>query len=260
MGYAPRTIIARVRPVGCHTGQGPEKVRNATLLDYLTDRVEKIPIKPAMIEMGIKNACFISYCHGEGRLMNRFVEEFKEALSSSIEPYLDIKIFIDHERLGPGYRYNDALAQAICESLCMVSIVVPKYFKHDYCLQEVVTMEKIQKIRTKKIGQPALENRGLIIPVVLRGEVENLPEKMKKHIHCCNFSKFNTSSPKICETGSFVDKIDEIAKYIYELHEIFIKDNSILSFNCERFKFAKVNETWQPKDTTPLSPFHGARC
>lgn len=192
--------------------------------------------------------------------MTRFVEEFKQALSSSIEPYMDIEPFIDYEQLGPGYRYNDALAQAICESICMVSIVVPKYFKRGYCIQELVTMEKIQKIRTNKIGQHALENRGLIIPIVLRGKVENLPEKMKKHIHCCDFSKFKTSSPKICETDPFVDKIDKIAEYIFDLHELFMKDDSLVNFSCERFKFAKVNETWQLKDTTPLSPFHGARC
>lgn len=212
--------------------------------------------------MEIKNACFISYCHGEGPLMMRFVKEFKEALSSSIEPYLDIKAFVDHEKLSPGDRYNDALAQAICESVCMIAIVVPKYFNHDYCLKELEMMKKIEKIRVKKIGQNALNNKGLVIPIILRGEIKNLPdEDMKRHIHCCDFSKFNTSQPNINKSRLFVSEIEKIAKFIYDVYEELIKHNTIMSFDCARFRFNErdINKIKKPKITAPLSPFFGAR-
>jgi hypothetical protein len=192
--------------------------------------------------------------------MTRFVTEFTEALSSSIEPYLDIKVFVDRDRLRPGYRYNAALAQAICESVCMVSIVVPKYFDHEYCLQELATMEKIQNTRTNEIGQNALENRGLVIPVVLRGKIESLPEKMKQHIHCCNFSDFNTSCRKVHKIKPFVREIEKIAEYVSDLYKIFNQYNAVKSFDCGQFAFANKNmmKTWKPKDTTRPSPFFGA--
>lgn len=192
--------------------------------------------------------------------MTRFVTEFTEALNSSIQPYLDIKAYIDHDRLSPGYRYNGALAQAICESVCMVAIVVPKYFNHEYCLQELATMEKIQNTRTRKIGQNALGNRGLIIPVVLRGKIENLPEKMSQHIHCCDFSDFNTACRKVHKIMPYIREIEKIAEYIYDLYKIFDQHSAVKNFKCEQFAFANNNmmKTWQPKNATSPSPFYGA--
>ncbi len=59
--------------------------------------------------MAIENSCFISYCHGQHTLMRRFIDELREALNSSIEPYLDERVYVD-DRLVPGYRYNEELA------------------------------------------------------------------------------------------------------------------------------------------------------
>ena len=77
--------------------------------------------------MAIAHACFISYCHSTEDLMSRFMKELVRALNSSLDPYMDLKVCIDDERLRPGYRYNEALVDDICKSLCMVSVFVPKY-------------------------------------------------------------------------------------------------------------------------------------
>ena len=47
--------------------------------------------------------------------MTRFIDELKEALESSIEPYLDEEVYIDKDRLKPGYKYNITLPTDLLE-------------------------------------------------------------------------------------------------------------------------------------------------
>jgi hypothetical protein len=47
-------------------------------------------------------------------------------LKSSLEPYLEEEeVFIDQERLQPGFRFNEAIGRAICESLFMILVDAP---------------------------------------------------------------------------------------------------------------------------------------
>ena len=66
-----------------------------------------------------KYACFVSYCHGQYALVKGFIDQFKTALKAELEPFLDEEVFIDEDRLKPGFKYDEALAQAICQSACM---------------------------------------------------------------------------------------------------------------------------------------------
>ena len=56
-----------------------------------------------------------------------------------------------------------------------------------------------------------------VIPVILRGEIADLPTQIKGHVHCCNFSGFNTAARRLARQRECVRKIDDIAKFIYEL-------------------------------------------
>jgi len=74
-----------------------------------------------------KYGCFISYCHGQYDLTRRFVEQLVSALQSSLEPYFDSGncVFIDKDRLQPGYKFNEALGEAVCKSICMIVVCCP---------------------------------------------------------------------------------------------------------------------------------------
>ena len=117
---------------------------------------------------GFKYACFVSYCHGQHDLVKSFIEQLKTALKSELDALLDEELYIDEERLQPGFRYNEALAQAICQSVCMIVVYSPRYERHEYCMREYEAMVKLEEGRRKLLG-PAGRGRGFIIPVILRG-------------------------------------------------------------------------------------------
>src|SRR4051812_35751103 len=119
--------------------------------------------------MPFKYACFISYCHGQGELMRRFIDELTRALKNCIDPYLDEEVYIDQERLQPGFSYNEALAMAICQSLCMIVVYVPKYERHPYCLREFRAMEILEERRFRLLSEQSRRHRRMIIPVLFRG-------------------------------------------------------------------------------------------
>src|SRR5215510_8791933 len=92
--------------------------------------------------MPFKYSCFISYCHGKEDLVRTFIEELKKALKRHLDAYLDEGVYIDEERLRGGDLYNEKLAEAICQSVCMIVVYMPKYERHPYCLREYAAMEE----------------------------------------------------------------------------------------------------------------------
>ncbi len=74
-------------------------------------------------------ACFVSYCHGQYDLVKGFIDQLKTALKSELDALMDEELYIDEERLRPGYHYNEELARAICQSVCMVVVVLARSTK-----------------------------------------------------------------------------------------------------------------------------------
>src|SRR5262245_6762046 len=122
--------------------------------------------------MPFQYSCFISYCHGQHDLVRAFLDQFKAALKNELDTLLDEEIYVDEERLKPGYKYNEALAQAICQSACMVVIYSPRYERHDYCIREFRGMVRLEESRSKLLKAILKEKAagvGCIIPIILRG-------------------------------------------------------------------------------------------
>ena len=90
-------------------------------------------------------------------------------------------VFIDTGRLQPGYKYNEMLAQAICQSVCMVVVYSPKYERHEYCVREYEAMVKLEGARRQLLGSAGM-GQGFIIPVILRGS-DNIPQRIRDHVH-----------------------------------------------------------------------------
>ena len=85
--------------------------------------------------MPIKYACFISYRHGQRKLAERIINDLTEALASELEAWLEEEMYVDRERLKGGDFYNEALAKALCESVCMIMIFTPTYFSADHTIR-----------------------------------------------------------------------------------------------------------------------------
>lgn len=164
--------------------------------------------------MLFKYACFISYRHGQKRLVNRIVDDIEESLSSELEAQVSEKVFCDRDRLESGDKYNELLADAIYKSVCMVVLYTPTYFcmDHPYCAREYMGMKTLEKNRLDVLPKSE-KNHGLIIPIVFRGP-KYLPQEIKGNINCDNFSDFLLSDTNIWKHPEYAGKIRKIADYI----------------------------------------------
>src|SRR5688572_29920864 len=145
--------------------------------------------------MPIRYSCFISYPHGQGDVLKKFMEQLKQALVSSLEVWLRKDVYMD-DRHTPVYNVNEGIAEAICESVCMIVVFAPVYAESPYCLREFIAMENVEKKRKQKLGDQFDRTSRMIIPIILRGDLENLPIKIKG-IHYYDFSKFTVGTLKI---------------------------------------------------------------
>jgi TIR domain len=207
--------------------------------------------------MLFRHPCFISYARGNQDLIRGFLTQLTKALSSSLEPYLfEEGPYVDQE-LQPGERFDQKLADAICRSVCMIVIYYPKYGAHQYCLREFEAMRTLEKDRIPLLGATG-NGRGLIIPILLRGKLEDLPEEIRNHIHCCDFSKFTTATGDISRDPEYVARIERIASYIDELRKDFAALNQNICDDCHTFRLPDLDSItpWQPDGPKP-PPFPG---
>jgi hypothetical protein len=195
---------------------------------------------------GFKYACFVSYCHGQYDLVKSFIDQLKAALKAELDTLLDEELYIDEERLKPGFLYNEELAKAICQSVCMIVVYSPRYERHEYCVREYEAMTRLEDTRRALLG-PAAHGQGFIIPVILRGG-EDIPDRIRKHQHYSDFSRFTLATPRIASNPDYVEEIRKIAQVIYERHKAFRDAGASPCDDCVNFSLPKAPDvaSWRP--------------
>lgn len=210
--------------------------------------------------MTIKNACFISYPHSrQGQSNQNFVKQLVKSLQHSIGYEVVEGIYLDSARLEPGYIWNDALAQAICESACMIVLYTPLYPMSDYCLREFVAMEQIEEERKELLGNKYDRIKRMIIPLVIPG-FSPLPEKITniQYEDVSSFKLKPIDTNKYKKARELIEKISEQILYNLEITKE-INDHEKLS-ECDKFKvpdIKKAYDSWgisKPVDS-PTDPF-----
>ncbi len=196
--------------------------------------------------MRFQHACFISYCHGQHDLVKSFMDQFVKALQDELDVVMDERVYIDVDRLRPGYTYNEELGDAICRSACMIVVYSPKYERHPYCGREYEAMERLEQGRLARL---ALSGRkpSLIIPVVLRG-FENLPPRIAGRRQAVDFSRFTLAVPELARNPEYVGKIREIAEVIQAHCELFDAAGGDPCAVCAEFSMPAESELapWRP--------------
>ena len=94
-----------------------------------------------------------------------FWVEFVEALEERIQFYLTVNrsIYRDKDlRSKPGIPYPQELSTQLCESVCMIAVLVPDYQESSWCKAEWKAMEELEQ---QRLDKP--ERRELIIPVLV---------------------------------------------------------------------------------------------
>jgi hypothetical protein len=210
--------------------------------------------------MPIKYACFISYRHGQRKLAERIINDLYDALESELETWLDEKVYLDRERLKGGDFYNEALAKALCESVCMIMIFTPTYFSadHTFCAREYKAMEKLEERRFQALGERVDKRRGLIIPIVFRG-ADYLPKEIKDRRLYYNFDKFLMSDVEISRHPEYAPKILEIAELIRKHYDALKAAASDPCQGCENFSLPSEDEIkqWLDQVQGTTVPFPG---
>jgi hypothetical protein len=191
--------------------------------------------------MPLRNACFISYRHGQHDLMKTFIDDFHKALNAELEPLCGSDmISIDKERLKDGDFYNEALASELCQSACMVVVYVPTYFHNDsrYCAREFAAMPQLESERLKRLPKSTRE-QGLIVPVVLRGFAE-LPASIAEQRHCYNFEDYALGDRRLSRHPKCRGQVRQLAAYISERFRSLVRLPET-NFRCDEFKLPSEN-------------------
>lgn len=201
---------------------------------------------------GLKWACFVSYRHGQGELIKDFIDE----LSSAIENRLGIlgmglRVFVDRERLKPSYSVTPGLAQAICQSVCMIVVYNNGYFEQNnpFCAKEYCAMMELEKKRLRAHNiDPKLN---LIIPVMLR-HPDQIPAEIFDR-NPCDFSDLYTNPEKHYHILRLKSKLKQSAleiaypKEIERIAEIIMQAYQTLSA-LDNELFSKCAEAVFPED------------
>ncbi len=210
--------------------------------------------------MSVKYSCFISYCHGKRELVSEFIPQLKKTLEAHLEPYLEeeeLEVFCDTEDINPGNLYEETIAQAICNSLCMIVVYSPKYELHQFCLREFRAMEILEKKRLKRLGKNVPKDSGMIIPLIWRGDIGNLPPRISNIRQHCDFTRITCA--RNLRNQQALKKIDDIALYIYNLYKFFDKCGWDPFEKCPSFRLPDVNEVPPLRDSNKphSAPFPG---
>jgi len=125
---------------------------------------------------GFQHSCFISYkhplVHDKLQVHKHYWMEFVTAFQEKLENYLTVGLstYRDEDlRAQPGIRYPAELARNLCQSVCMIAILVPEYMESDWCVGEWRGMQELERMRNVGAGD-------FIIPVLFRGDPERTRE------------------------------------------------------------------------------------
>lgn len=201
--------------------------------------------------MPLKYACFISYAHCEGKHHGPLVQAIHDELMSQLAMQCTEEVYLDSDRLSPGYDYNEALATAICQSACMVVAYAPIYAGHEYCRRELAAMKQLEKRRKTLLG-PQARGHGFIIPLALVGDIASLPDELKRTAHACDISRFTLSSRRLTNNTKFSQALKPVCQGI--LAALNLLKNSQVQMDCANFSLPSTATSWAP--IAPL-PFPG---
>lgn len=198
-----------------------------------------------------RHPCFISFRHVGN--CEKFVLAFRDSLKEELEnhfwkfkdkegPFLD-----DTRMVGDPY-LEDTIAEAICNSVCMIVIYLPSYFNEDYpyCAREFKAMQLLEDKRRKLLPAGAVID-SLIIPVFFRDK-----ERFKK-MNLVTNDKYDFQNLSLLnnmqKNRMYKEKLVELCKEIYDRYEIFKGNNLSPWNNCDQAQLPTIQDVKQLLET-----------
>jgi hypothetical protein len=183
--------------------------------------------------MGYEYCCFISYPHGQDNVLVPFVEDFVKGLETEIKAIMRRKVWVDYNFIKGGNRLDEEIGPDICRSVCMILLYTPLYFdtEHTYCARELKAMQDLESQRLKSLKD---KGKGLIIPIVLRGE-KRFPKVLSESRVYYRFTDIEFNDPKLKISEKYAKELKEIAEYIFDRCEQLDQVAGKSSHDCESF-------------------------
>jgi hypothetical protein len=166
--------------------------------------------------MPFANSCFISYRHSDLEQTRKIISQTVEALKAELEFLVPLPVFRDVERLQVGSFYNEALATALCKSVCMVMLYWPMYFslEHTFCSREYHAMLRWEAERLSRLSNPVDRQNGLIVVIAFR-DFKKIPAEISGNRLVCDFEA-HSMRHNMTQKTEFKRDIREIGSYISE--------------------------------------------
>ena len=206
--------------------------------------------------MPFEHCCFISYRHTLFPRGRTLTEQITEDLSAELEIRVAEGVFRDKDRLKGAEFYNEALASAICRSVCMVVLYWPTYFHpaHLFCAREFKAMEKLEEERLQLLA-PEERLKGLIVILALRG-FDQIPAEIKDRRICKDFESY-TLKPNFRRDLRFREDILDIGRYIAGRCRAFDSLPPDAVAGCASFRLPSEADVlpWVRRVTPPALPF-----
>jgi TIR domain len=197
--------------------------------------------------------CFISYAHDEGHLIRRFIDDLTEALRSELGAYLndENKLFLDQKRLSGGLSHPEVLAEAMCRSACWILVYIPKYRRMEWCRREYRAMRELESRRKEQPGPKLARGHAMIVPMLLRGHIDDLPIGVPAAEFVEDFTRFDVGQRRIVEHREFKPRIRLVAERIWDIwraYEHVDHDGA----GCEAFQLPAPDDAdWGPEKGGP---------
>ncbi len=136
---------------------------------------------PPRFQHGYAHDVFLSYTHTDDQMDagQRWVTEFTQRLRARLEIVSGhaVDIWRDEEKLGAADRFNQTIAQAVCESAVLLVVLSPSYFNSDYCRKE---REEFYG-HARKAGRESVGSKARVVKAAkLRVPLERYPEDLRE--------------------------------------------------------------------------------
>lgn len=194
--------------------------------------------------MPFEYSCFISYRHARYKQARGYIEDIVEAIKGELDLRVAPEVFRDIERLRGGEFYNEALAEYLCKSMCMITLYSPIYFSadHTFCSREFKAMENLERERLSYLPASDAKTKGLIIVIALL-DFKSIPAEIRSSRACYNFEPY-TLRGSMSRNPEFKAKIREIGQYIFDLYRLFGKalETSDICNDCLDFTLPTDSE------------------
>jgi hypothetical protein len=206
--------------------------------------------------MPLQYSCFISYRHTTGYKGRTYTERIVEDLKADLELRVAREVYRDTDRLRGAEFYREALATAICRSVCMVVLFWPGYFseEHTFCAREFRAMEELEAQRLALL--PGEERQqGLIVILALR-DFGLIPADIRTERLCKDFEA-HTLKRNMRNDPAFQRDIFEVGTYIAGRVRAFQRLTVDVSGQCVGYRLPpeQVILPWVRQIEHPRIPF-----